>query len=508
MSAEAAFTSAPLAEAGLIAAVDLGSNSFHMIVARLINGSELQVVDRLRESVRLGAGLDENGELSNAAQLRALACLRRFGQRLQGVPRGSVRVVGTNTLRRARNAREFIAAAELALGHSIEVVSGVEEARLIYLGVAHSLADDGARRLVMDIGGGSTEFIIGTRLEPQCLESLHMGCVSATLAHFGDGTLSAKRFAAAELAARLELEPIEARYRKLGWDVAIGASGTIRSVYGALEAFGSADEGITLPALKQLRERLVRLGSIKRIDIDGLSTDRAAIFPGGLAVLIAAFEALKISRMHVASGALREGLLYDHIGRIQEHDVRDASIAALATRYHVDMEHAARVRETALQCLQQVAGAWQIGEKHHAALLRWAATLHEIGLDISHTQHHRHGAYIAENADLIGFSREAQRRLAALIRVHRRKFSADAFQHVPKRWEEALRRLAILLRLSVALHRSRSVEPLPEFKLGARANGLALRFPAGWLDDHPLTRAELEQEAGYLKAVNYKLDYA
>lgn len=506
MSAEAAASRVPQAESELIAAVDLGSNSFHMIVARL-SGGDPQVVDRLRESVRLGAGLDEQGNLSNEAQLRALACLRRFGQRLQGVPRGSVRAVGTNTLRKAKNAREFIAAAELALGHSIEVVSGIEEARLIYLGVAHSLADDGARRLVIDIGGGSTEFIIGTHLEPQYLESLHMGCVSTTLAHFADGTLSAKRFAAAETAARLELEPIEARYRKLGWDVAIGASGTIRSVYGVLETIGAGGDGITLSALKQLRERVIRMGNIKRIDFDGLSGDRAVIFPGGLAVLIAAFEALRITRMRVASGALREGLLYDHIGRIQEHDVRDASVAALAGRYHVDMEHAARVRDTALECLEQVADAWLLGENHHAGLLRWAATLHEIGLDISHAQHHKHGAYIAENADLMGFSREVQKRLAALIRVHRRKFPQEAFQSIPKRWQEPLRRLAILLRLSVALHRSRSPEPLADFELDARDNALSMRFPRGWLEDHPLTRAELEQEAGYLKALGYKLDF-
>lgn len=487
----------------LIAAVDLGSNSFHMIVARL-NGGTVQILDRLRESVRLAAGLEADGKLSVEAQRRACECLSRFGQRLQGLPRDSVRAVGTNTLRKAGNAASLLAAGEQALGHPIVVISGVEEARLIYLGVAHSLADDGAQRLVIDIGGGSTEFIIGAHYEPLYLESLHIGCVSLSRTHFDDGHITPKRFAAAELAAHMELQSIEARYQALGWDVVIGASGTIRSVDNLLKTMDIAAEGITLRYLKQLRDLMIKAEHIKRLNLEGLSQDRAPVFPGGLAILIAVFEALKIDCMQVANGALREGLLYDQIGRIKNQDIRDHSAAILAARNHVDPAQAERVRRTALLLLSQVASRWELAGGIGTRFLTWAAQLHEIGLDIAHTQHHKHGAYVVEHADLMGFALEEQRLLAALIRGQRRKFPVEIFQNLLKKWQQPALYLAVLLRLAVVLHRSRSETPLPQIDIEAENKSLRMTFPPEWLDQHPLTKAELEKEINYLKPAGFK----
>jgi len=489
-----------------VAAVDLGSNSFHMIVARP-NDTELVVVDRLREMVRLAAGLDGHRRLDEAAQRRALGCLERFGQRLREMPPGSVRAVGTNTLRSARNAGGFLEAAEQALGHPIELISGVEEARLIYLGVAQSTPGNTGPRLVMDIGGGSTELIIGEGFEPRRMESLYMGCVSMSQRHFPDGTISAKRWQRALLAARQELEPLETGYRHLGWEEAIGASGTIRAVRSVVQAAGWSATGISREALERLADALLKAGHVDKLKLAGLSAERAPVFPGGLAVLLATFQSLGLEQMRVSDGALREGLLYDLLGRIRHEDVRNRSVESLAARYHVDTEQGVRVARTAAYALEQAAAAWDLEGDESTRWLGWAAQLHEIGLDIAHSQYHKHGAYILENADLAGFSRQEQRVLAALVRLHRRRFAADVLADLPDDWRQPVTYLAILLRLSVVLHRSRSTAALPAFELAASEKALRLRFPDGWLDEHPLTRADLEQEAGYLKASRVKLEF-
>jgi len=494
------------APAETVAAVDLGSNSFHMLVARP-NGAELVVVDRLREMVRLAAGLDEQRHLDRDAQRRALDCLERFGQRLRDMPQGSVRAVGTNTLRSAHNAGEFIEAAERALGHPIEIISGVEEARLIYLGVAQSTPGHTGPRLVMDIGGGSTELIIGQGFEPHRMESLYMGCVSMSRRHFPDGTISTKRWQRALLAARQELEPLEASYRDLGWEEVIGASGTIRAVRSVVQDAGWSPTGISRESLVRLAEELLKAGEVDKLKLGGLSAERAPVFPGGVAVLLATFDALGIEQMRVSDGALREGLLYDLLGRIRHEDVRSRSVGSLAERYHVDGEQGERVARTAGHCLEQVAPAWELEGEETAQWLDWAGRLLEIGLDIAHNQYHKHGAYILENADLAGFSRQEQRVLAALVRLHRRKFAMDVIKALPKDWHQPVTYLAILLRLSALLHRSRSPAPPPAFTLETADKALHLGFPPGWLDEHPLTRADLEQEAGYLKAARLSLSF-
>ncbi len=497
----------PLAEgtASTIAAVDLGSNSFHMVVARPVNG-HLNVLDRLREPVRLASGLDATGELDAAAQQRAIACLERFGQRLRDMHPGSVRAVGTNTLRKARNSDAFLEAAAAALGHPIEVISGLEEARVIYLGVSHSLPGSPGQRLVMDIGGGSTELIIGEGFEPIYMESLYMGCVSLSQAWFSDGAISAKAMRRAEIAAGQELQAIEQDYRRLGWVGAVGSSGTIRAVGEVLQAMGWSDIGITLPALQRLREAMIGAGHVSRLDaLQGLPPERAAVFPGGVAILIATFAALGIERMEVSDGALREGLLYDLMGRIRHEDVRSRTISVLKERYHVDKAQAQRVHDTALYALHQVMHAWQLEDECVANLLEWAARLHEIGLAVAHSGYHKHGAYLLEFSDMPGFSRQEQKALAVLVRSHRRKFSTAVFRILPETQRERLMRLAILLRLAVLLHRSRADIPLPPFHLEVDGKSINLRFPAGWLELHPLTQADLAQEAEMLKEGKFKL---
>jgi len=486
-----------------LAALDLGSNSFHLIVAQY-GGGRIQVLDRLKEMVRLAAGLDPNDRLSRAAMDRGIACLERFAQRLRHLPSDNVRVVGTNTLRKARNGWEFISRAEAAIGHPIEIISGREEARLIYQGVCYAMGPATDRRLVVDIGGGSTELIIGRGYEPGLMDSLYMGCVSMSERFFGDGELKSARFAAAELAARQETEPLETLYRRRGWDSVVGSSGTINAINDV--ALGLGHAGVTPAALNDIVKALCAAKSLSQVALPGLPSERVPVFPGGVAILRAIFEALGIASLQVSSGALREGLLQDLIGRGRHDDVREHSVADLARRYHIDEAHAGGVADTALALYAQVAKAWDIDDDDNAQLLRWAATLHEIGMDVSHSQYHKHGHYLLQNIDLAGFSQTDKRRLALLVRAHRRKFPQLEFDTVPADERVLLTRLAILLRIAVELRRNRSGEALPPVGLELdSANRLTLHFPEGWLDAHPLTRLDLQQEVDYLATVPFTL---
>ena len=488
-----------------IAAVDLGSNSFHLIVARTTSGEPV-VVDRLREMVQLASGLDDSHNLSEEAQERALECLGRFGERARHIPASSVRAVGTNTLRTAHNAAEFLVRAEEALGHSIETISGIEEARLIFLGVAHSMAESDASRLVLDIGGGSTELIVGRSFQPAYMESLYMGCVSMSRAHFHKGEITPGRWKRAELRALQELEPVRAHFRSLGWEQAVGASGTVRAVSAVVEESGWSKKGITPKALKRLRDEMIEAEHIDDLDVPGLSPNRRSVFAGGVVVLAAAFDALGIESMEYSEGSLREGLLYDLLGRIRQEDVRGRTVSALGDRYHVDWKQAARVESTALGLLGQVAEDWRLTSVEWRQLLSWAAQLHEIGLDIAHAQHDRHGEYIIAASDLFGFSREEQKLLATLVRAHRRKLPLSAIKALPRQRGRAVERLAILLRLAVVLHRSRGPDSAPEIELTTGKKSVRLRFGEGWLEGHPLTHADLQSESEHLAAIGYELE--
>ncbi len=489
-----------------VAAVDLGSNNFHMIVAEP-RAHELVVIDRLREMVRLGAGLTAQRSLTVESQERALICLERFGQRLRSLPPGTVRAVGTNTLRTARNAGEFLVQAERALGHPIEIISGIEEARLIYLGVAQGLPDDDRRRLVVDIGGGSTEFIIGLNKTPLQKESLHMGCVSMSLAHFPDGKITAKRFKRAVIAAQQELEPFEHLFHRSQWHEAIGASGTLRAVQKIVVGRDWSKDGISLQSLDQLVDTVIASGRLDKLQFPDLNPNRYLSFPGGLAILHATFKTLGVSHMQVSEQALREGLLYDLLGRIHHDDIRSRTVAALAARYHVGSEHAARIRETLGKFLESLPLGLPLSYDTAAQWLGWAADLHEIGRDIAHSGYHKHGAYILENADLPGFSRQDQCLLALLVRAHRRKFPSKLFKELAPPWNEQAKLLALLLRIAILLHRSRQASTLPDIRLTLGDSRIDLRFPPRWLDEHPLTLADLEQEAGYLGPAGIELTF-
>ena len=492
----------------VVAAIDLGSNSFHMIVARIVN-DHVQVLDRLREMVQLAAGLDARNRLSEEAQQRALECLARFGQRLRHLPPEQLRIVGTNTLRQARNSAEFLVRAEEVLGHTVEIISGQEEARLIYLGVAHSVADAPGQRLVIDIGGGSTECIIGEKFDPLHLTSLKMGCVSLSRGCFDEGRISESRMRQAELIVQLKLEPVREEYLERGWERVTGASGSIKAIQEVVTREGWCREGITLDALRRLRTALLDAGGVTAIAARWqLEPARARVFAGGFVVLHGLCEDLGIERMEVSDGALREGVIYDLLGRIRHEDVRDRTIATVIGRYGLDDHQAARVRATALELLRQAREPWELTSENHDRILEWAAQLHEIGLLLSHNDYHKHGAYILEYGDLPGFSRGDQVVLAALARRHRRSFPADAFVHLPREWAQPAGRLCVLLRLAVVLHRGRSRQPLPPLALAVDRQRLNLRFPNGWLDDHPLTWADLTTEAKYLKKSAFRLDFS
>ena len=489
----------------VLAAVDLGSNSFHMVVARYSHG-QLVILDRLREMVRLAAGLDDSGRLDDAATERALRCLERFGQRLRAMRADSVRVVGTNALRHARRKRWFLERARAALGHPIEIISGLEEARLIYSGVAHTSPMSPDKRLVMDIGGGSTEVVIGEGFSPLLLESLSVGCVGMTTICFDDGRISQKRFDRARTAVRMELEPIQEAYRKMGWLQAFGSSGTVRVIGDTLRTLNPESPRITLENLSNLAERVIAAGHVDDLDLPGVDAERAPVFPAGLAILLEIVENFAIDRVRIAEGAMREGLLYDLMGRYTDEDARIISVRAMEKRYHVDSSQADRVESTAVGLLEQVESEWGLEDSFAELVLRWAARLHEVGLDIAHSKYHRHSAYLLQHADMPGFPREEQLLLAAMVGGHRRQLSTEPLEDVLPPWDRQAEYLIVLLRLAVLLHRGRSPQPLPEVKLTAKGRTLQLELPQRWMKEHPLTLEDLELERAYLKDAGFRLN--
>ena len=485
-----------------LAAVDLGSNSFRLEVAR-VAGDQLYPLDSLKETVRLAGGLTDDKLLDEATQARALECLQRFGERLRGLSPEAVRCVGTSALRVARNADTFIPKAELALGHPIEIVAGREEARLIYLGVAHSLQASPERRLVVDIGGGSTEFIIGHGLKPHERESLHMGCVNFTKRFFADGSVDKATLKAAEMAARVEVERIAREFSRDNWQHAVGSSGTARALREILEQCGWSVRGITADGLAKLRSQMVKAGHVDALDLPGLSRDRVPVIAGGFAIMAGLFAELGIEQMDVAETAMREGILYDLLGRFHQQDMREATVDEFTRRYHIDPQQAARVKRVALKLLAACGG----GNENDLRFLDWAARLHEIGLSVSHGGYHRHAGYILENADMPGFSRTEQARLALLARAQR-----GALVKLPDFAAAAVsdndRLLVWLLRQAVILCRSRAEPRLPEVKVEASNKRFRLTLPEGWLARRPLTQRALEEEAVHWQAVGIKYPFS
>ncbi|MBU0690065.1 MAG: exopolyphosphatase [Gammaproteobacteria bacterium] len=482
----------------LLAAVDLGSNSFRLQVARVEN-DQLYMLDGLREAVRLASGITADKRLDQDSQKRALECLQRFGERLRDLPREAVRAVGTNSLRVAKNAPEFLKLAEEALGFPIEVIAGREEARLIYLGVAQGLPQDEGRRLVMDIGGGSTEFIIGEGLQPIHLESLYMGCVSYSGRFFADGKLSKSNLKQAELAARNELQAIISEYSHGHWGLALGSSGTARVISDVLEQNGFSNSGITREGLEMLRAKMLEAGDMSKLDLPGMKTDRVAVFPGGFSIMYAAFCELGIELMRPALGALREGVLYDLLGRFTHNDMREATVQQFMRRYHVDHAQTERVSKLASHLAQAFADGH--ANEEDMQLLAWACDLHEIGISVAHSGYHKHSAYILANADMPGFSRKAQQCLSLLALSHRGKL--EKVRDQLNEWPVTARVMA--LRLAALFYRNRSDVVLPEMRGQFSGTKFHLQLNGDWLAQNPLTETALQAEAKLWKSVGISL---
>ena len=475
------------------AALDLGSNSFHLIIARDTH-TGLQVIDRYKESVRLAEGLSETGSISHEGLARGSAALTRFAERLRGLPTHNVRVVGTAALRTAKNRDQFLTDGAEILHHRIEVISGREEARLIHLGISYDLEDQSANRLIVDVGGGSTEFILGRSFRPRVAESLRMGCVLATDTYFQDGLITEKSMQDTVQAARQEMEVIERTLLDIGWDRAIGSSGTVVAVRSAIQTLNAQATSITYQALQDLYQHTLDLGAVSKLGQLGISRRRSYVFAAGLAILIATFEALDIQSMEVSSAALREGLLHDLLGRVHDEDIREQSVQGLLNRFEIDQDQASRVATTASLLFDQISDSWNLSNDEYPTMLRWAALLHEIGMNISHAAYHKHGSYLLNHLDLPGFSMHEQFVLATLVRAHRRNFvtpNTVGFSDLSK--------LAVLLRLAVVVHRNRTDKPEPPLHLESAGNVLSVRLPKVWLKNHRLTALDLEQEVDLLK---------
>ena len=494
---------AEMPEGATLAALDLGSNSFHLIVAK-VEHQEMRPIETLTEKVQLGAGL-KNDLLDTAAMERGLACLARFKQVLNSVEPFRTRVVGTHTLRRARNRHEFTQRAEQLLGVNVEVIYGREEARLIYLGVAHTLADDETSRLVVDIGGGSTEFIVGQRFEPISLDSLQTGCVSFTRKYFKNGKISPTRYRRAYEAVRVAVSHIRSRYHTSRWQDCVGSSGTLRSIEAILLQYGWSKAGISREGLARLEQALLNFQHMDDLELEGLSDNRRNVIVAGVAISAGIFDELGIRLMRSSWGALREGVIYDLLGRMSHEDVRERTISAMMQRYNVDAEAAETVQRRCHFFYRCSGRNWKLGRSDWD-LLRWAARTHEIGMAISHKHFNRHGAYLLRNADLPGFSQGEQEIMAMIVQHQRGKISKTDLVRVPPSDRLPLLRKICLLRLASLFKYVEQLERLPEFRVEADGQSLQLQFPERWLQQHPLTKQELREEKTLLKRVGIKLE--
>jgi len=497
------FWSQSSADSSYIAAVDLGSNSFHMVIARVVDGA-LQLLHREKQKVQLAEGLNDELILSEEAISRGLSVLAQFADTLKPVPAESVRVIATYTLRRAKNSATFLHRAQAVFPYPIEVISGQEEARFIYQGVAHFEHFEG-QRLVVDIGGGSTEFAIGEGFNPIRLASRNMGCVSYAQSHFDKGKISAKRFERAIIQAEQELEPIVSAYQQTGWQQAVGTSGTIKTIRDIIAGLGWHPVCIELPHLLQLKDLLIAQQNSFQLDLPGLADDRRLLICSGLAILIAAFQMLGIEQMYYVDAALREGVLYEMSDRLHHHDIREHTIQSLIKRYSIDTAQASRVRQTALQLFSQVRHSWELDDEL-AGLLSWAATVYEIGLHINSSSVQRHSAYVLRHANLPGFNQEQQQLLSVLVRFHRRKIKADEIPPFHLYSMPKVLSLLVLLRLAVLFNQKRRDDFLPELLASGRPHQLTLNLPKDWLLQQPLLLADLMQEQQLLKKITFALD--
>ncbi|MFV0447618.1 MAG: exopolyphosphatase [Vibrio sp.] len=490
-----------------IAAIDLGSNSFHMVVAKVVD-QDLQLISRHKQRVRLASGLDEQDNLDHASMERGLECLAMFAERLQGFEPENVRIAATHTLRRARNAHIFIQRAREVLPFPIEIIPGTEEARLIYLGVAHTQPQSDSM-LVVDIGGGSTEIIIGKGFEAELVNSKQMGCVSYTHQYFANGKLSKKNFAQAILAAEQRLESIAAKYRKMGWQSTFGSSGTIKAIREVLIGLGDEDGIITAERLDKIIDKLCQWDTIEDIDLPSLTEDRQPVFAAGVAILAAIFKALHIKEMFFSDGALREGLLYEMEDRFKYSDIRLRTTENLTAKHLVDLEYAAQVKGYARDFLNNVSS--ELGLKAGSELfelLEWSALLHEVGLSISLQAFHRHSAYILRHTNMAGFNSEQQLVLSTLARFQRKALKLNEMEDFSLFKKKHITGLIRVLRLAIVVNGQRNDDPLPELSLSAQDDEWTLNcVDKDWLENNKLLHADLLTEKEYWNSVGWTLNF-
>ena len=488
------------------ASIDLGSNSFHLLVARKEYG-DLRVIDRIKETIRLGGGLDSEGQLDQETQRRALDCLARFGQRLRGIPNDNIRAVGTQTFRRLKNANAFLQLAEASLSCSIDIISGREEARLIYLGVSQGVSGHQERRLVIDIGGGSTEIVIGQGLEPIETESVQYGCVSLTRKFFADSRITQKRWSKAVGCVMADLQELRLRYLETGWKSVFGSSGTVLAITEICRQMGWVEKDIDAAALIRLREKLLSFRTINDVQLPGLSEDRHPVLVGGLAILSACFNVFSLENIQASPYALREGMLHDLLGRMENRDPRENTVRAFKARLGVDLQQVERVHKIALAGFQQIRNAAGL-RPIHCQLLCWAADLHEVGLSVSHSHYQEHSGYLVQHSDMAGFTQQEQQFLAALVRYHRRAIPRNFANPLPSRMHESLRFTLFCLRFACILCRSRDDTAIPRFRLTLNDHRMTIIFPSEWLLTHPLTLADLQLEIQQLNPIGLQLSIA
>jgi len=487
------------------ASVDLGSNSFHLLVVE--DDGKMQVVDKLHDRVRLASGLTPDLEIKPEVRQRALNCLNMFGHRLARLRPENVRAVGTNTLRKMKDSAQFLDEAQKALGYPIEIISGIEEARLVYGGVVNTLPELDEMRLVIDIGGGSTECILGRGVNILRADSLYMGCVEYTNRFFRDGNLTPKKMNQAITAARLELGSVHRVYKSDGWARAYGSSGTIKAVQEILENHREEPGVITCGGLQWLVDEIGRAGHVDALMLNGLKPERAQVFAGGVCILQGIFRSLKLESMEASSAALREGVVFELIGRASRGDIRDETVDALCRRYSTDHAHADHVEELVTAMAHQCIDEWSLPMPQTLSLLKWGARLHEIGKSVSYRGYHKHGAYLIEHTEMHGFSRQLQRVLSALILGQRRKFPIREMKRLVGRDLEVAVRLSILLRLAIRLYRTRSRQKRPIPQVHITSDGLHLTFPPDWLSERPLTVADLKIEAARIHTAGHVLTW-
>ena len=488
-----------------VAALDLGSNSFHLVIARIVAHS-VQTLHKVKLRVRLAEGLDKNNLLDDDAMARGIQALESFADSLKGFSPDTVRIVATNTLRKATNAKSFIKQARSVLPYPIEVIAGIEEARLIYQGVAHTVEDTG-QRLIVDIGGGSTEFVIGEAFTPKLLRSLQLGCVTYNRRFFKQGELKQKLFSKAITTAQQELELIAGKYRKLGWQSCTCTSGTARAIAAVAEELELEDiaNGITLKHLNQITEYCCKAGNIDDLQLECLEEGRKQVFAAGLAILTAIFKSLGIKSFKFSAAALREGVLYEMEDRLEHKDIRERTAQSLATRYDVDIDHAKRVLKTTIKIYEEIAKDWNIKNSELRSLLGWSALLHEIGLQINSRGVQKHSAYVLQNAEMPGFNQEQQLLISTLVRFHRKKIRIAEIDEFTNYDTEQVHKLICLLRLGALLNIRRQDDILPEISFKVKDNTLKVSFPDEWLESDALFQADLETEQGYLTTLGIEL---